>query len=215
MKYSANITDDNGIKRTVSVNTEDSIDAVKNDYSEVIKKYNPDVVTFSRIRPEAGEAMRFKVTVNAPSHYLTSGDDKDPKPCRSMTATIAVKMGYPLVKVEAFYAPDHFLASPNVFTSTPGKACIDTWYPFKSSLITTVDKLVRDMIHDPSVTRYDSMANYSMEAWHKKGVREKRFPTIDPSCIYAKDSGYSRSNASRRVAAALPPRAPALPPRGH
>jgi len=48
-----------------------------------------------------------------------------------------------------------------------------------------VDKLVRDMIHDPGVTRYESMANSSVAQWHKDGVAAKRFPTIHPKLLYA------------------------------
>ena len=88
-----------------------------------------------------------------------------------------------LSPISAVYAKDHYLASPNVFRS--GNACIDTWIPFTSSLTTVVDKLVHDMIHDPTVTRYDSMANSSVAQWHKDGVAVGRFPTIAPKLLYA------------------------------
>ena len=211
MDYSATFYDEQGIKRTMSVSREDTFEAVRNDYSELMKKYNPDVVSINRCQTKEGEALRLEITVNAPSHYLTNDDYKTPKSCDSMTATVIVKMGYPLVSLEAFYDPKHFLASPNVFTS--GKACIDAWVPFKSSLITVVDKLVHDMIHDPEVTRYDSMANSAMETWHKTAVGNGQFPTIDPSNLYMKERKAMPPRASGRSAAGATRSAPTLPPR--
>ncbi len=183
MSYSANYTDENGQTREISITDSDSTEALNNDYQEIIRKYNPKYVIIQRTQAKIGEAMHLKVTVKAPSHYLTTKEDSSPKACSSMTADIICYPGYPLKSVAASYASDHYLASPNVFRS--GNACIDTWIPFTSSLTTVVDKLVRDMIHDPSVTRYESMANSSMAQWHKDGVADKRFPTIHPKLLYA------------------------------
>ncbi|MCD8068983.1 MAG: hypothetical protein LUE87_08870, partial [Lachnospiraceae bacterium] len=69
-----------------------------------------------------------------------------------------------------------------------GSACIDNWIPFTSSLVTVVEKLVHDMIHDPTVTRYDSMANSDMAQWHRNGVAAGRFPTIAPKLLYAPEN---------------------------
>ena len=156
MSYSTNYTDEYGHTREVSITEEDSAEALKNDYQEIVRKYNPRYVTIQRVQAKTGETMHLKVTVKAPSHYLTTNEDSAPKACESMTADIICYPGYPLKSVSASYASDHYLASPNVFRS--GNACIDTWIPFTSSLTTVVDKLVRDMIHDPSVTRYESTA---------------------------------------------------------
>ena len=120
-----------------------------------------------------------------------------------------INIKYPLKSVSASYASDHYLASPNVFRS--GKACIDTWIPFTSSLTTVVDKLVHDMVHDPIVTRYDSMANSSVAQWHKDGVAAGRFPTIHPKLLYAPEM---TALPPRRVASKLVS-APPLPVRRH
>ena len=168
MSYTTNYTNEYGHTEEVSITEEDSAEALKNDYKEIIRKYNPMYVTIQRVQAKTGEAMHLKVTVKAPSHYLTTYDDSSPKSCESMTADIICYPGYPLKSVSASYASDHYLASPNVFRS--GNACIDTWIPFTSSLTTVVDKLVRDMIHDPSVTRYESMANSSVAQWHKQNI---------------------------------------------
>lgn len=183
MSYTTNYTDEYGNTREVSITEDDSAEALKNDFLEIVRKYNTKYVTIQRVQAETGEAMHLKVTVNAPSHYLTSRDDSSPKACESMTADIICYPGYPLKSVTASYASDHYLASPNVFRN--GSACIDAWIPFTSSLTTVVDKLVRDMIHDPGVTRYDSMANASVAKWHKDGVAAGCFPTIQSKLLYA------------------------------
>lgn len=183
MSYSTIYTDEKGHSREVSITEDDSFEALKNDYEEIVRKYNSKYVTIQRLQAKTGEALHLKVTVKAPSHYLTTNEDSSPKSCESMAADIICYPGYPLKAVSAAYAKDHYLASPNVFRS--GNACIDTWIPFTSSLTTVVDKLVRDMIHDPGVTRYDSMANSSVSQWHKDGVAAGRFPTIQPKLLYA------------------------------
>lgn len=163
----------------------------------------------SQAQAKVGEAMHLRVTVKAPSHYLTAKEDSSPKACESMTADIICYPGYPLKSISASYASDHYLASPNVFRS--GNACIDNWIPFTSSLTTVVDKLVRDMIHDPGVTRYDSMANSSVAQWHKDGVATGRFPTIHPKLLYAPEM---MALPPRRVVS-KPVAAPPLPGRRH
>lgn len=207
MNYSANYTDEYGHTRAVSITEDDSVEALKNDYQEIIRTYNPKYVTFQRVQAKIGEAMHLKVTVKAPSHYLTSNEDVSPKVCESMTADIICYPGYPLKSVSASYASNHYLASPNVFRS--GSACIDNWIPLTSSLTTVVDKLVRDMIHDPSVTRYDSMANSFMERWHKDGVAAQRFPTIHPKLLYASEVTALPPRKVARMPVTAPPPLPA------
>ena len=154
--------------------------------------------------------MHLRVTVKAPTHYLATNEDSLPKACESMSVDIICYPGYPLKSVSASYASDHYLASPNVFRS--GSACIDTWIPFTSSLVTVVDKLVRDMIHDPSVTRYESMANSSMQQWHKDGVAAGRFPTISPKLLYAPEI---RPLPPRKMSSKPLTMPPSLPNRHH
>ena len=211
MSYSVNYTDENGHTRVISITKEDSVVALENDYAEILRKYNSKYVTIQRTQTKEGEAVHLKVTVNAPSHYLTSEDDSTPKACESMTADIICYPGYPLKSVSASYASNHYLASPNVFRS--GAACIDGWIPFTSSLVTVVEKLVHDMIHDPTVTRYDSMANASMEKWHKDNVAAKRFPTIHPKLLYAPELTAlpPRRTANKPTTTTPPP----LPRRNH
>ncbi len=210
MSYVATYTDENGQTREVSVTEEDSVEALNNDYKEIAQKYDPKVVTIQRVQTQAGEALHLKVTVKAPTHYLTSNLDMKPKACGFMTADIICYPGYPLKSVAASYAPDHYLASPNVFRS--GHACIDTWIPLTSSLPKVVDKLVHDMIHDPNVTRYDSTANPYMKQWHEDGVAAGRFPTIPPKRLYA---SAVRPLPPRRAASKPPAATPPLPHRTH
>ena len=96
---------------------------------------------------------------------------------------IGVFLGYPLKSVKAAYPAKRRLASPNVFRS--GATCIDEWKIYTSSMLTVAEKLVKDMIHDPAVTRYDSMANGDVADWHRAGVASGRFPTISPKLLEA------------------------------
>ena len=72
MSYTTNYTNEYGHTEEVSITEEDSAEALKNDYKEIIRKYNPMYVTNQRVQAKTGEAMHLKVTVKAPSHYLTS-----------------------------------------------------------------------------------------------------------------------------------------------
>lgn len=196
----------------ITITDADSRLAVQNAVAAVRKAYNPKYVTIQEIAPQAGELTRLRVTVNAPTHYLSSFEDTTPKPCSSMYVDIAVPLGYPIQALSAAYQPDHRLASPNVFKN--GNACIDGWRPFVSSLESTVEKLVNDIVHNPCVSNYDSPANSALIDWHKRGVAAHEFPTMDPALLHAPE----RRPLPPRNAAAVnrQPSAPArrpLPPR--
>lgn len=201
MSYITTYADENGEMKSVTISDEDSIEALRNDYSQLIHRYNPKYVTIRRMQVEPGEAVHLRVTLNAPTHYLTKYDSTNPIACNSMSADVVMYMGYPLKPIHAFYNPDHYLASPNVFYQTGiwGKACIDRWIVFSSSMISTVDKLLNDMIHNPTVTRYDSAANPNLIEWHKKGVEMGCFPTINPKLLYASEN-------NTKSAPPIPPR---------
>ena len=208
MKVSVAYTDKNGVSRTYTLKESESAEALKNDYYELMRTYDKRYVKIERIRAEYGEALHLRITVYARSHYLTSLFDKRPKVCESMSVEVICYPGYPLKAVTAKYDRNHYLASPNVFKS--GIACIDRWKPLKSSLLTVVEKLVMDIIHNPTVTRYDSMANSELSEWHYKGCKSGEFPTVDPALLYAQRDDTSGS--------CLPPRrgdtsGSCLPPR--
>ena len=208
MKVSVAYTDKNGVSRTYTLKKSESAEALKNDYYELMRTYDKRYVKIERIRAEYGEALHLRITVYARSHYLTSLFDKRPKVCESMSVEVICYPGYPLKAVTAKYDRNHYLASPNVFKS--GIACIDRWKPLKSSLLTVVEKLVMDIIHNPTVTRYDSMANSELSEWHYKGCKSGEFPTVDPALLYARSEDSSGS--------CLPPRrgdtsGSCLPPR--
>lgn len=181
MVYSANYNDDENSKN-VRITSEDSYEALKNDYLEIMRTYDPKYVKIQRLEAKPGEAMHLKVIVNAPSHYLVGNEDRNPKPCNSMSVHIICYPGYPIRSVSAFYDPYCHLCSINVFHD--GNACIDTWIPFTSSLTTVVDKLVRDIIHDPNVSRFDSMASPNLADWQRNGIKTGRFPTMNIHLLY-------------------------------
>ena len=207
MRFSVAYTDKNGVSRMHTLKKSESAEALKNDYYELMRTYDKRYVKIERIRAEYGEALHLRITVYARSHYLTSLFDKRPKVCESMSVEVICYPGYPLKAVTAKYDRNHYLASPNVFKS--GIACIDRWKPLKSSLLTVVEKLVMDIIHNPTVTRYDSMANSELSEWHYKGCKSGEFPTVDPALLYAQRDDTSGS--------CLPPPGDTpscLPPRG-
>ena len=210
MNFSVAYTDKNGVSRKYTLRESESTEALKNDYDELMRTYDPGYVKIERIKAGQGEALHLRVTVNARSHYLTSPRDKRPKACDSMSVEVICYPGYPLKAVTAMYDRNHYLASPNVFKS--GIACIDSWKPLKSSLLTVVQKLVMDMIHNPTVTRYDSMANAALFEWHRKGSKSGEFPTVDPSMLYARRDDTSSPCLPPRRGTAVQTRKPALPP---
>ena len=208
--YSLKYTDEHGIEKEAKISEEVSYEALSNDYEELTRRFS-NRVTFRRLKAKEGEALHIEITLKAPTHYLTSKTDTNPKPCSSMVAHIICYPGYPLKGVTAYYDSNHYLASPNVFRS--GNACIDAWIPFTSSMITVADKMLRDMIHDPEVTRYESMANSDMKQWHMNGAATGRFPTIAPKLLYASElpamparRTETRTNITGRTAPALPRR---------
>ena len=204
MNYTADYTDEKGRVTKVTVTEEESREALRNDYEKLMKTYNPSIVKITRELAQTGEAMRLSIQVNAPTHYLTSQEDRTPKSCSSMTATMVVYPGYPLKGVKVFYPANHYLASPNVFRS--GNACIDTWVVFTSSILTVAEKIIMDMIHNPAVTRYNSMANPWMEDWHKDGVEKGLFPTIPPRRVYALLAMPPRKRPKTTTFPPMPPR---------
>ena len=183
MAYSTTYTDERGSSVPVSISDEESREAIRNDWNVLRGMFNHRYVTVEEAACESGEEFRFRITVHAPSHYLTDRDDASPKSCSSMSAEVTVFLGYPLKSVKATYPAKRRLASPNVFRS--GAACIDEWKIYTSSMLTVAEKLVKDMIHDPAVTRYDSMANGDVADWHRAGVASGRFPTISPKLLEA------------------------------
>ena len=156
MNYTDTYIDEEGNSKTITITEDDSRVALKNDTEELKRRFNPTRVSIKEVTP---------------------------KECDSMTATMICYPGYPVVKMKAFYPSDHYLASLNVFAS--GDACIDEWKITTSSLLTVADKLVRDMVHDPNVTREDSRANSKLQSWYTENKNAGRFPTIHPKLLYA------------------------------
>ncbi len=214
MIYTGVYTDCEGNSVRVRVTENESLQAVENDFCELKRRYNPKYVTIERLEEGAGERLHLKITVNAPSHYLTSPEDVLPKSCSDMSFELVAYPGYPIKEVSAFYNPQRYLASPNVFRS--GDACIDDWIVLKSSLVSVADKLINDIIHNPNVTRYDSPANSDMIDWHSENCEKGAFPTIEPKLLDASEAVAAlpaRRNNGMSSAGVNSTSAPALPKR--
>lgn len=184
--YQALYTDENGKSRTVTISKEDSVEAIKNDCEVLLKKFNKKRVEITEIPPAPGMAKHFLITVKAPTHYLSGSTDFNPKKCEELSFHLEVYFGYPLVKVKAYYPVERRLASINVFSN--GNACIGDWKVYKSSVLTVVEKMVHDIIHDPAVANADSKATSYLTNWWKKELEAGKFPTIPSKELYADDN---------------------------
>ena len=87
----------------VSLTDEDSIIAIENETAEIKRLYNPAYVKFEELPPENGAAKLLRVTVNAPTHYLSTRDDNQPKSTDSISVYVSVPHGYPIKEVKAYY----------------------------------------------------------------------------------------------------------------
>ena len=219
MIYQANYTDENGQTHTATIDDEQSREAIRNDLEELGRVYDKKYVVIREVDPQPGEWLRLEVTVKAPSHYLTDSDDVSPKECGESTFTEVCYPGYPLTAMRAFYPSDHYLASLNVFTL--GGCCINGWRPTVSNLLTVTEKLVRDAVHDPNVTRTDSVANPGLGEWYQKMMRKGAFPTFPPEKLFLPKEQTRPAPQPEAPARAVPPRrtqsaaaaSNALPPR--
>ena len=173
--------------------SDDSLEALRNDYLELLETFRPEVVQIEREKPPAGCMCVLVVTVHAPTWYLTQTTDIIPKKAAGLVFEIAVQNGYPQTKPKVRYREaivrgpggrmrtvKGHLASVNVFRN--GEQCTDHWGA-NSSLRTLAEKTIRDIIHDPAVTRYGSMANSALKRWQEKHTANGDFPTLDPFAV--------------------------------
>jgi len=157
-----------------------TIEIVTNEFLDIKSILMPRVV-MRRLPVNEGTLVLLEFTVTAPTYYITGPNDNNPKPTDSIKFFIDVKNGFPKVKPYVYYEAGKILASVNAFTN--GAQCIDEWiYDAEhagrnSSLVCTVKKTIMDIIHDPVVSRYDSMANSSLQTWQKNKTASGEFPT--------------------------------------
>lgn len=165
------------------ISSEDSITALKNDYMELLSTFNPAYVSIRREPAPAGSMCLLRIDAKMPTYYLTSYEDKTPKPTDALTFYIDVVPGYPQSQPEVYFAKGKRLAGQNTFQS--GAQCTDTWTPY-SSLRTLAEKTVRAILHDPAVGRADSPASAFLVPWQKKLTDEGQFPSLkDLRVLYA------------------------------
>lgn len=146
-----------------------SIEALRNDYDELLRAFNPRYVTICqapKTQDQAGLMCILRVTVKVPTYYLTGESDRKPKKTDGLTFEILVAEGYPKVKPTVRYVGGKRLASVNVFPN--GVQCTDQWKE-GCSLFTLAKKTISDIVHESVVTRYNSRATPSdeLEAWQR------------------------------------------------
>lgn len=201
--------------------TMDSVEALKNDYYEAITTFNPNIITITRVKPEDGDMCCLKVHVKAPCYILKNQSSNTPVRVNENTFFVKVKSGYPVSKPVVYYSDDAMNASVNTFRS--GTQCTDQWNPSSSSIRTAIEKTIRDIIHDPTVTRYDSMANGNLKEWQQNLERQHIIPTIDPAIILKRDevrhslpncNGRTSNRSIPAVSRTIPAASRSLPGRG-
>lgn len=185
------------MSNTTKVTASDSREALKNDYIELISAFNSEIVEIKRLDAPDGSMCLLSVRVKAPAYIVTSPSDTTPKLCDELTFYVDVKQGYPLTKPHVYFKVDNRLASVNTFSD--GTECIDVWNPESSSLRTCIEKTVRDVIHDPSVSNYDSMAYSPLKIWQEDMTARGELPTINPALILADSEIVRRKNMAMPV----------------
>ena len=162
--------------------TKDSIEALVNDYEQMISTFNPKYVVFNRQQVPPGVMLLLKVDVNVPT-YVLKQNERNPIFTNGISFYISVPEGYPETKPEVYYGNEKWLASVNVFSNDKHVQCIDTWTK-QSSLRSIAEKTLRDIIHDTSVTRYDNMATSTLATWQKSMDQKGEFPTMNPNLLF-------------------------------
>ena len=102
MSYSATYIDEKGRSQTVTISDDESQEALRNDYQALMKKYNPKYVTIERCRAEAGEELHLRITVKAPTHYLSDAKETAPTSFSAERVDVVEYRGYQLKDVGAF-----------------------------------------------------------------------------------------------------------------
>lgn len=186
------------------------VEAIVNEFTD-INNLITENVRILRLKAPEGSICLWRFDVNAKSHYLESENDTDPKETNLTTFWLDVKDGYPKSKPLVYYEPNHRLASVNVFRN--GVQCIDEWHYDEeyagnnSSLLMVVEKTIKDIIHEPSVSRFDSMAYVPLADWQKKNIESKAFPTCKLSHVFR--------IGDNSETAFVPPKLPARPVRNN
>lgn len=184
-----------------------SLKALNNDYKELCAAFNPDLLTI-RVLPSEDDIMcLLECTVDVSKfennglYYLNGRHDTKGKKTNRLTFWVEVYHDYPNTKPRIYYTGTRRNASVNTFlpdNNNRASQCTDDWGTY-SSLTSIVRKTLRDILHDPEVARFDSIANSNVSDWQKEMIEKGLFPTIPIALIY------------RKQAPAAPPTLPGLP----
>lgn len=188
---------------------QESLEALVNDWKDLCMAFNPDIVSLQREQAPEGAMLLVKVTVHAPSYEIVDGGDDTPQRVEQQDFRLLVYNGYPAVKPKVYFGPKSRNASVNCFQSKT--QCTDEWGPY-SSLLTLVEKTVKDIIHDPSVTRYNSMAYGALEHWQREMTSKGILPTIPPERIYFRKTPVLPSLPKKTAVSVKPVQKTVSPP---
>lgn len=174
-------------------------EVIKNEYMDLKEAFNESRVKIERCTPTEGNLLLLKFTVKAKTHYITSVNKTNPIETDEIVFYINVPNGYPKSKPLVYYPKDKMLASVNAFTS--GNQCIDDWHfdehnaGNNSNLLVAARKTIMDIIHNPAVARFDSMANSALKDWQKAGINRGEFPTCRLDLLFKSEKSIAEGRA--------------------
>lgn len=188
----------NGAEQTLT--EQDSIGALRRDYRELMNTFDPDVVTVKRTVAPKGSMALLEFTVSVLKYrsgglfYLDTYDFQKPKETEKLTFYMNVYHGYPAVKPEVYYPANRRNAHVNVFPPESRDLDHDVAYQCtgdfepNSSLTTLARKVILSILHDETLTDYDSTACRSEKEikWQKEMAAAGKFPAIPVVKIHCK-----------------------------
>ena len=204
--------------------TKEEIEAIRNEYLD-IRDMLTDKVKIERHKAPAGADCLLKFHVDAPTYIIKGAGDINPVRTDYIDFYLKINNGFPKVKPEVYYEEGRILASINVYPVS-GNQCIDDWHydeqnaGMNSTLVGAVKKTLMDIIHEPSVSNYKSMANSSLSSWQETLTSNGMLPTCPLSRLIrtgnemkaARSSSVPPLPAKRPAAAGTNPVARTNPP---
>ncbi len=160
----------------------DVVERIANEYTDILNMRTPNVIV-RRVTPNPGSLALLEFTVFAKTYYITDGNDTNPKETDRIVFYLDIKDGFPADKPCVYFEQGKQHASVNCHKN--GYECIDEWHydpthaGRNTTLVGTVKKVLMDIIYDPAVANYNSMANRALEEWQKGKVKSGEFPTCE------------------------------------
>ena len=174
---------------------------LENNLEELECYFNSKYVTITHLQERDGEMKLLRVDAKVPCYIIKQGSSH-PVYANGISFLVSVPSGFPNVKPRVYYGNKQRLASVNVFRS--GEQCTDKWKVKNSSLRSIVEKTLRDIVHDTSVTNYKSMADKTLESWQRAMENSRKLPTMNPALLFAQNNILSTPKEATSSAPPMP-----------